>query len=92
MTQFTTQSVLFSKEFHKPVTVPFDQPDSSSDGGAVLLKAVDNNPSMPGCLESCMRDPWRTGKVIHGNLDLLRQRIYDIASGYPDGNDARRVG
>ena len=37
MTQFTTQSVLFSEEFHKPVTVTFDQPDSSSDGGAVLL-------------------------------------------------------
>jgi hypothetical protein len=41
MTQSATQSVLFGKEFHKPVTISFDQPDSSSDGGAILLKAAD---------------------------------------------------
>ena len=88
MTQFTTQSVLFSEEFHKPVTVTFDQPDSSSDGGAVLLKAVDNNLTLTERLNNCMCDPRQPGKVIHHNLDLLRQRIYGIASGYPDCNDA----
>ena len=88
MTQFTTQSVLFGKEFHKPVTVTFDQPDSSSDGGAVLLKAVDNNLTLTERLNNCICDPRQPGKVIHHNLDLLRQRIYGIASGYPDCNDA----
>jgi hypothetical protein len=88
MTQFTTQSVLFSKEFHKPVTITFDQPDSSSDGGAVLLKAVDNNLTLTERLNNCICDPRQPGKVIHHNLDLLRQRIYGIASGYPDCNDA----
>ena len=88
MTQFTTQSVLFSEEFHKPVTVTFDQPDSSSDGGAVLLKAVDNNLTLTERLNNCMCDPRQSGKVIHRNLDLLRQRVYGIASGYPDCNDA----
>ncbi|MEJ2111867.1 MAG: IS1380 family transposase, partial [Acidobacteriota bacterium] len=88
MTQFTTQSVLFGKDFHKPVTVNFDQPDSSSDGGAILLKAVDNNLSLTERLNICMCDPRQPGKVIHSNLDLLRQRVYGIASGYPDCNDA----
>ena len=88
MTQFTTQSVLFGKDFHKPVTVTFDQPDSSSDGGAVLLKAVDNNLSLTERLNICMCDPRQPGKVIHSNLDLLRQRVYGIASGYPDCNDS----
>lgn len=88
MTQFTTQSVLFRSDFHKPVTVTFDQPDSSSDGGAVLLKAVDNNLYMTERLNICMCDPRQPGKVIHSNLDLLRQRVYGIASGYPDCNDA----
>lgn len=41
MTQDTTQSVLFPNLFHKPVVASFDQPDSSSDGGAILLKAID---------------------------------------------------
>jgi len=88
MTQFTTQSVLFGKDFHKPVTVTFDQPDSSSDGGAILLKAVDNNLSLTERLNNFMCDPRQPGKVIHSNLDLLRQRIYGIASGYPDCNDS----
>jgi hypothetical protein len=88
MTQFTTQSVLFRKDFHKPVTVTFDQPDSSSDGGAVLLKAVDDNLTLTERLNNCMCDPRQPGKVIHSNLDLLRQRVYGIASGYPDCNDA----
>jgi hypothetical protein len=43
MTQSATQPVLFGTHFHRPVTVAFDQPDSSSDGGAILLKAVDKN-------------------------------------------------
>jgi len=37
----TTQPVVFKDLFGKPVVARFDQPDSSSDGGAVLLKAWD---------------------------------------------------
>jgi len=88
MTQSTTQSVLFSEEFHKPVTVTFDQPNSSSDGGAVLLKAVDNKLSLTERLHACMFDLRQPGKVLHSNLDLFRQRVFGIASGYPDCNDA----
>lgn len=88
MTQFTTQSVLFSEEFYKPVSVAFDQPDSSSDGGAILLKAIDNELSLTDRMTKCIRDSRQAGKVIHSCGDLLRQRIYGIASGYPDCNDS----
>ena len=37
----TRQSVLFPDLFKKPLVVKFDQPHSSSDGGAILLKACD---------------------------------------------------
>jgi hypothetical protein len=40
MTVFITQAVLFSGEFLKRVTISVDQPDSSSDRGAVLLETV----------------------------------------------------
>jgi hypothetical protein len=88
MTQFTTQSVLFAEEFHKPVNVAFDQPDSSSDGGAVLLKALDSRLCLTERLAACIHDPRQSGKVVHSCVDLLRQRIYGIALGYPDCNDA----
>ena len=38
----TRQSVLFGELFDRPVVARFDQPQSSSDGGAVLLKACDD--------------------------------------------------
>jgi hypothetical protein len=88
MTQVTTQSVLFDEEFFKPVAVSFDQPDSSSDGGAILLKAIDNQLSLTDRLAKCINDGRQAGKVIHSYSDLLRQRIFGIASGYPDCNDA----
>jgi hypothetical protein len=91
MTQFTTQSVLFSEAFFRPVSIAFDQPDSSSDGGAILLKAIDNQLSLTDRIAKCIRDSRQAGKVIHSCSDLLRQRIYGIASGYPDCNDADAI-
>jgi hypothetical protein len=35
-----TQPALFGTHFHRPVNVAFDQQDSSSDVGAILLKNV----------------------------------------------------
>ena len=53
MTQFITQSVLLRKDIHKPVTVSFDQPDSSADGYAILLEAVVVQISNPISYSSC---------------------------------------
>ena len=91
MPQATTQRVLFADEFHRSVTVAFDRPDSSSDGGAVLLKAIDRRLDLTERLASCIRDPRQPGKVVHSSEDLLRQRVYGIAAGYPDCNDAERL-
>ena len=35
------QTVLFPDFFKKPLVATFDQPNASSDGGAILLKAAD---------------------------------------------------
>jgi len=91
MTHSNTQPVLFAEEFYRPVTVTFDQPDSSSDGGAVLLKAIDNQLSLTDRLAACIRDERQPGKVVHSCLDLIRQRIFGIAAGYPDCNDAKAL-
>lgn len=91
MSDCTTQSVLFAEIFAKAVVVRLDQEHSSSDGGALLLKAVDERLEVTERLAACVDDPRQSGKVRHAMLDLLRQRIYGIACGYPDGNDAARL-
>jgi len=88
MSEDTTQSVLFPDLFLKPVLAEFDQPNGSSDGGAVLLKGIDSKLSLTERLAACLDDPRQPGKVVHETVDLLRQRIFGIACGYPDCNDS----
>lgn len=88
----TQQSVVFKDLFGKPVVARFDQPDSSSDGGAVLLKACDQRLGLTDALARCLHDRRQQSKVAHSFHDLIRQRVFGIACGYEDCNDAARVG
>jgi len=87
----TTQSVVFNDLFGKPVVARFDQPDSSSDGGAVLLKACDERLGLTKSIAACVADARQPGKVVHSFHDLVRQRVFGIACGYEDCNDAGRL-
>jgi hypothetical protein len=75
----------------KPIIARFDQPQASSDGGAVLLKAVDDRLGLTWQLASAIRDRRQAGKVAHPLRDLLRQRVFGLACGYADCNDAARL-
>jgi hypothetical protein len=86
------QSVLFSDLAGRPVVAKFDQEHGSSDGGAILLQACDQRLGLTEALIGGIRDPRQSGKIRHAIGDLLRQRLYAIACGYPDGNDAGRLG
>ncbi len=92
MTKDTTrQSVLFEELICKPTIVVFDQPDSSSDGGALLIKACDKKLNLSEALSQCLTDSRETGKIRHSLSDLIRQRVYGLACGYEDCNDAKRL-
>ena len=88
MSDTTTQSVLFPSLFAKPVQVVFDEHQMSSDGGGLLLKAVDEQLGLTEALAACLRDDRQAGKVKHSLEESLRQRVFGIALGYPDANDA----
>jgi Transposase DDE domain group 1 len=87
----TRQSVLFKGLVGKAVVARFDQPDSSSDAGAVLLKACDEHLGLTQALTRCLHDARQQSKVEHSFHDLIRQRVYGIACGYEDCNDAARL-
>lgn len=87
----TGQCVLFPALFDKPLVAQFDQPHGSSDGGAVLLKACDERLRLTERIAACFRDERQPGKVTHTLHDLIRQRVFAIACGYADCNDAARL-
>lgn len=87
----TTQCLLFPGLFGKPVYARFDQDRGSSDGGAVLLKAADHRLRLTERLAGCLRDGREAGKIVHELGELLSQRVFGIACGYADTNDAGRL-
>ncbi len=87
----TTQCLLFPGIFRKPVVAEFDQREGSSDGGALLLKAADRHYGLVAGLASCLRDERQAGKVDHSLRELVGQRVFSIACGYPDANDSARL-
>jgi Transposase DDE domain group 1 len=42
-------------------------------------------------LSSCFRDDRQVGKVDHSFRELVAQRVFSIACGYPDANDSARL-
>jgi len=89
-----TQSVLFTELEKRPVVLAFDQAHGSSDGGAILLSAANRRfgDGLIESLSSSLHDVRQQGKVDHPLTDLMRQRIYGLACGYEDANDAARLG
>jgi len=83
-----TQCVVFPELFDRPVQARFDEPGTSVDGGAVLLAGLDRGLGLTARLAAALRDGRQPGKVIHGLVDLVRQRVFGLACGYADCNDA----
>ncbi len=74
-----------------PVVIRFDAPDISSDGGALLLREMDEQLGLGADMAACLPDERDPSRVLHDRLEQLRQRIYQIALGYEDCNDADRL-
>jgi hypothetical protein len=91
-TRSDVQPLLFEGLFDKDVRVTFDRPQQSSDGGVLLLAAVDQKMKLSERLATAFHDPRQSGKVDHALPEVFRQRIFGLASGYEDGNDAGRLG
>lgn len=91
MSEQSVQTVLFPDLFAKPLVAQFDTPQLSSDGGAILLKAIDDRLGRTARLAACLPEWRQVGKVEHDLLTLIRQRGFGLACGYRDANDAARL-
>jgi hypothetical protein len=90
-TETIAQTVLFPHLFDRPLVAAFDQAHASSDGGAILLKAADARLGLIEGLTGCLTDGRVSTRVAHTLQDLIAQRVFGIACGYPDANDADRL-
>ena len=63
----------------------------SSDLGALILSAVDARIGLVERLTRAIKDSRDPRYITHSLRDLLTQRVFQIASGYEDGNDANAL-
>ena len=63
----------------------------SSDFGALLLRGIDRQISLTERLATAIQDKRHQSYIDHPLRDLLAQRIYQIAAGYADANDANSL-
>ena len=73
------------------ITATFDDGAVTSNAGLALLAQLDRRMSWTERLAACIEETRDEDHVVHTAHDLLRQRIYQIALGYEDCNDADRL-
>lgn len=73
----------------KPIVGSFNGGQISSDGGLTLIRAVDDQLGLTKWIATCIAEKRRPDLVQHSQLDLIRQRVFAIASGHEDVNDAQ---
>ena len=75
----------------KTVTLDFDGGRLSSDAGVVLLKDIDAQLGLTRNLAAVLSDPRDPRRINFTLEDLLKQRVFQIAAGYEDANDANTL-
>ena len=75
----------------KTVELDFDGGHVSSDAGLVLLKDIDDQLGLTHALAAVLADSRDARRIHFTSEDLLKQRIFQIAAGYEDANDANTL-
>ena len=80
--------LIFESLSSKDVIADFAGGRITSDAGGLLLREVDQRYRLAEKAARCLRDSRVAHKVKHDLLTLVRQRLFAIAQGYEDNNDA----
>ena len=87
MPKCTDRTVRFGKVGRRVVEAAFDGGDIVSDGGALLLRQVDQRIGLTRMAAAALPDQRRRGSVRHDIRSLLAQRIYGLCCGWEDVTD-----
>ena len=75
----------------KTVELDCDGGRLSSDAGLILLKDIDAQRGLTRALATALSDARDARRIRFTPEDLLKQRIFQIAAGYEDANDANTL-
>jgi Transposase DDE domain group 1 len=87
MTECNQTAFPFEAHFSRQVVAQFDGAQMTTDGGALLLRAVDRRIDLLKRVVSCFTDGRDPERIEHPLGEMLAQRVYGLALGYEDLND-----
>lgn len=91
MKNCTKQLLLFKGISNKKIEADFNGGEVSSDAGVLFLREVENRIGLISKMTDSLKDRRHPGYVRHQLLELFKQRVFQIACGYEDGNDSNEL-
>ena len=85
----TSQITLsFASISGRKIEADFDGGTTTSDGGVLLLRQAEARTGIVNRLVGAMSDRRHQSYIDHTYIDLIKQRVFQIACGYEDANDS----
>jgi hypothetical protein len=78
-------------DFDRSISIDFQGAKITSDTGFLLMREIDQRFHILSAAASQVDDPRSRRHTDHSLLQLLRQRVYQVAAGYEDCNDANHL-
>jgi hypothetical protein len=88
MEKNTKQTMLFKEISGKKVEIDFNGGEVSSDAGLLFLRETESQIGVINKVANAIHDKRHHSYVKHEIVQLLTQRVFQIASGYDDANDS----
>jgi hypothetical protein len=83
-----SQKEAIRPDFNRAIMIDFQGATISSDTGFILLHEVDERFKIIDPMKDCLEDLRSPTHTKHALVQMVRQRVYQIAAGYEDCNDA----
>ena len=83
-----SQKEVLRPDFNRSIMVDFRGAKISSDTVFLLLREMDERFDIIGPMSGCLKDRRSPVHTRHSLVQMIRQRVYQIAAGYEDCNDA----
>ena len=83
-----SQQGLIRPDFNRAIMIDFQGAKITSDVGFLLVREIDDRFRIIDPMKDCLEDLRSPTHTKHSLVQMVRQRVYQIAAGYEDCNDA----
>jgi hypothetical protein len=83
-----SQKEAIRPDFNRSIMIDFQGAAISSDVGFLLMREIDERFKIIDPMKDCLEDLRSPSHTKHAIVQMVRQRVYQMAAGYEDCNDA----